>query len=289
MRSWSSPRFCAMVASTAAAVLAAPAFGQGRTLLDFQVSADGQTWSNEVIVNGQTPATVQIRASVSYLSAGSTQRPLGLASINFQPTVTNWDASRDRVRPFAAWGENLTGGAVIDFAGPLVPFGRIIPFAMTGPDQSNPYAVHTQQYGGVSSMRLALRSAREWPSPNAIENSTGTDGIACVQRAFGNLTAQDPFFSTQISRVVVFKFAITIDAASGPRSLSVDAPESSLSRNWQTGIREAAWYSGLTDTYGRIKSEISVDGAMIRVIPGPCTAGLVTILCVATPRRRRRA
>ena len=289
MKSWSIKLPCALAASLTLAVLSCDAHGQSRTLLDFQVSTDGQVWGEQVVVGGTAPVTVQVRAAVSFLNAGSGQRPLGLASINFQPTLTNWDPAGDRVRPFASWGENLTGGAVIDIAAPNTLYGRIIPFAMTGPAENNPYAVHVQRLHGVSSMRLALRSASAWPSPTSLENSNGTDGIACVQRAFGNLTPQDPFFSTRISEVVVFKFAVTLDPTSGPRSLTVDAPDSSLSRNWQTGLREAAWYSGLTDTYGRIKSEISVNGASIRVVPGPYAAGLAAILCLASPLRRRRA
>lgn len=289
MKSWSMNLLRAFAALMTPAMVCGGAHGQGRTLLDFQVSTDGQNWGEQVRVDGSTPVTVQIRAAVSFLASVSGQRPLGLASINFQPTLSHWDPTRDRVRPFASWGENLTGGAVLDIGGSATAFGRIIPFAMTGPTESNPYAVHVQQYNGVSSMRLALRSASQWPSPTSLENSNGTDGIACVQRAFGNLTPQDPFFSTRITQVIVFKYAVTVDPNTGPRSLTVDAPDSSLSRNWQTGVREAAWYSSLTDTYGRIKSEISVDGAQIRVIPGPSAAGLAAILCLATPLRRRRA
>ncbi|MCX5689857.1 MAG: hypothetical protein NTV94_08780 [Planctomycetota bacterium] len=289
MKSWSIKLIGAGAACMGLTLCTGIAHGQGRTILDFQVSTDGQNWRDQVTVGGTTPVTVQVRAAVSYVGTGSSQRPLGLASINFQPTLTNWNASRDHVRSFAASGENFNGGAVLDIPGPNTLYGRIMPFAMTGPGESNPYAVHVQEFGGVASMRLALRSATEWPSPHAIENSNGTDGLACAQRAFGNLTSQDPFFSTQISRVVVFKFAVTLDPSSGPRSMSVGAPESSLSRNWQTGLREAAWYSGLTDTYGRIKSEISVDDAAIQVVPGPCGAALVTIVSVGAALRRRRA
>lgn len=280
---------CAIAASVAVAAWTAGAAAQSRTLLDLQVSVDGRTWTNRVDLEVGGAATVQIRAVVSYASATSDQRPLGLAAINFQPTVSNWNVIHDRVQPFARSGENLTGGGVVDIPGTTTLFGRIIPFAMSGPSSSNPYAVHTQQVDGVSSMRLALRSAVEWPSPSAIENINGSDGIGCVQRAFGNLTARDPFFSTQVSGVVVFKYAVTIDTSSGARELQIDAPESSLSRNWQTGLREASWYSGLTDTYGRIKSEISVDGAAIRVIPGPFAAELATIMAIGTGLRRRRA
>jgi hypothetical protein len=122
--------FCA-VGTIALAMTTAPAFALGRTTLDFQVSLDGRTWSDDVVLTAGV-TTVQVRAMVTYTPAAlSSNRPIGLASINFQPSITYWNASSDSVLPFAAVGTNSSGGGVPDVAGARSSFGRIMPFAMT--------------------------------------------------------------------------------------------------------------------------------------------------------------
>ena len=279
--------FCA-VGAVALAMTTASVFAQGRTTLDVQVSLDGRAWSDDVTVTGGV-TTVQVRATVTYTPGSvSSNRPIGLASINFQPSITYWNASSDSVLPFAALGTNSNGGAVPDVAGARSSFGRIMPFAMTGPTSANPYVVHEQEVGGVSSMRLALRSATQWPDASGTENSAGADGIACSQRAFLNVTPQDPLFAAQTSRVVVLKYAVNIDALAGMRLMDVGSPEAGLSRNWQTGEREASWYASVSDTYGQIKGKVQVDNATIRVIPGPA-AFFMVLAAIGPAIRRRRA
>jgi hypothetical protein len=279
--------FCA-VGTVALAMMAPSAFAQGRTTLDFQVSLDGRAWSDEVAVTAGV-TKVQVRALVTYTPGSPTSnRPIGLASINFQPSITAWNASSDSVLPFAAVGTNSNGGSVSDVAGARPAFGRIMPFAMTGPTSANPYVVHQQVVGGVSSMRLALRSATQWPGESGTENSAGVDGIACSQRAFLNVTPQDPLFAAQTSRVVVLKYAVNIAASAGMRVMEVGTPEAGLSRNWQTGEREASWYASVSDTYGQIKGKVLVDNATIRVIPGPA-AFFMVLAAIGPCVRRRRA
>jgi hypothetical protein len=221
------------------------------------------------------------------MNTAGTARPIGLASLSFQPTVSSWIAGSDSVLPFATTGTNNSGGAVLDVAGMNAPYGRIVPFAFTGPATSNPYFVHEQQIDGVSSARIALASADLWPSA-ATTSASSAEGITCEQRAYLNVTDSDPYFAAATRQVVVFKFAISLDPSRGPRTLRIDAPEMGLSRNWQTGAPEASWYSSLTDTYGRTKAPIDVHGAAIVVIPqgSVFVQGLLGMCAIATRRRR---
>ena len=278
---WLIPRLVAAVTCLHAFALARE---YPTTLLDLQVSSDGIHWADQV--QALPGSQLQVRATVTLLRHGPSTSAIGLASIQFQPTIAGWIAGEDRVEPFASAGTNATGGSVPDLTGLNVPTGRIRPFAFTGPTNLDPYIAHEQQFAGRDYVRLARASAFEWPH---LESTSNSGGLVCNQRSFSNVAHDDQFrFAAQLQHVVIFKFALRIAASSGPRTLDVDAPLTGLSTDWQTGLPEATWFSSITDTYGQLRAAISVDPARIQIVPSP-TVTLVGTAFIGIMVARRRS
>lgn len=261
------------------------------TVLDFQVSTDGVSWASHVSV-GPESTLVQCRLVVSYVTSQRT-RPIGLASLFVQPTVSSWRAG-DQLLPFAATGTNNTGGSVPDLAGLNAPYGRISPFASSGPGETDPYIGHVQNIRGTQYLRIARSSITNWvgqgptTGAGAANNTNGSGGLAISQRAFGNVTPDDPPFRSGSRDLVVFKFAVLLAEAARGRLMSVSAPIESLTRDFQTGERGVTWYADPGDTFGQTRTPAVINSASIRVIPGPGVAlgGLVGLGLWATGRRR---
>ena len=185
-------------------------FAADTTVLTFQVSLDGVAWVPSVVLDSGV-RTVQVRATASF-APDVASRPLGLANLNFQPTISNWSPLHDSLMGFASVGTNQTGGGVRDLPGMNAPLGRIMPFANTGPTASDPYHGHEQMMGGMRHLRLARTSTSNWPgdgpATNASNNSNGSGGIAISQKSWANVAANDPLFVGQIQDVVLFKFCL---------------------------------------------------------------------------------
>jgi hypothetical protein len=239
-----------------------------------ETSVDGLSWSN----NPRTVnpgANVQVRYKLSYDPAGSTAMPTGFASVTFQPTISNWIAGQDTLSPFAASGNNTNGGSVSEASG---LFGRITPFASTGPTTTDSYRGHVQTVGGVTYLRIARTSITNWVGQGltsgtaAANNFNGAGGLACVQKGFSLVTANDPPFNPATADIVIARFGFTVSSAIQSRTLVADAPSVGFSRNPTSGAREGSWFSSNTDNFGSIKAAAGVSPATIIVGTGDCVS-----------------
>ena len=138
-----------------------------------ETSVDGLTWSN----NPRTVnpgANVQVRYKVSFDPAGTTATPAGFASVTFQPIFSNVRVGTDSVAPFAAQGNNTNGGAIdprADYSA-AGGFGRLKPWAATGPSTSQSYIVHTHTAGSGGApagnfFRIARNDVTRWVGTGA--------------------------------------------------------------------------------------------------------------------------
>ena len=259
------------------------------TRLDVQTSVDGINWAggNRVVEPG---TAVKVRFKASFISGGSPISPIGFSSLTFQPTFSNFTSS-DVLSPFAASGNNTNGGSVLDT--PNGPFGRISPFASTGPTSSDPYFSHRQTISNVDYLRVARRSITNWVGVGgtsgtaAANNFNGAGGFACAQKGVSLRTTSDPAFNGGTSDVVLVKLAFTLGAGVNPRALTIDVPQAGILRNQTTGAREASWFSSSTDNFGSIKTPVQVNVATVTVVPAPASLGVLLLGTAAVMRRRR--
>lgn len=279
------------------AIAGLAAAANAQSLLNLQVSTDGLNWSDnvEVVAAPGTNTTVLMRASISY--TGSTPA-FGFASLTWQPVFSNVRAA-DVVDPFATQGNNLNGGGVILDASPLDgPFGRIQPFASTGPSGTQAYAVHrhTAMSGGAPDgnfLRIARNDITRWmgtgptTTASAVNNFNGAGGVACVQKATPGTA--DPARNDSISNVVIFQIALTLDGVpdGDTHIIGVEAPTAGMSRNSNNGNREASWFGPAGDNSGSVKGIVEVDGATITITPAPGALALLGLGGLIVGRRRR--
>lgn len=258
--------------------------------LNMQVSTDGVSWSSAA--NAAPGATVQVRGVMNFVQTGTTT-PTGFASLTWQPTVSNWTAA-DTLQAFADRGNNTNGGSVLDTPGMPAPYGRISPFGSTGPTSSDPYRGHVQSNAGTNYLRIARTTITNWvgegatTGTSASNNFNGSGGLANVQKSFGLVNPTvDPPFNSNITNVVLFKFAVTMSGDGAARVLTIGAPTEGMSRNATTGAREAAWFSSNADNFGALKAEVAVGTATISVVPAPGALALLGLGGLVVGRRRR--
>ncbi|MEI7658591.1 MAG: immunoglobulin domain-containing protein [Phycisphaerae bacterium] len=243
------------------------------TRMAIETSLDGVTWAGGTRA---VPAgtTVQFRCVVTFDPAGTTQSTVGFASLTFQPTLSNWTTS-DALAAFATVGNNTNGGSVPDSPG---QYGRISPFAATGPTTSDPYRVHLQSNASINYARLARTTITNWigvgPTSGtaAANNFNGAGGVACVQKSFGSVGPSDPPFNSNVSGVVLAKFAFTLSSDTTARQLQITVPNDGMSRNATTGAREASWYASNSDLLGSVKTSVVVSPAVVEVCQPPVAA-----------------
>lgn len=262
------------------------------TLLQLEASTDGRTWS-EAVRLPREGGRVLLRASVSFVTDDDSS-PLGFAGLTWQPTISNWNERGDRLLPWADRGTNLTGGSVPNVLGSSGPFGRIIPFAATGPGTSDPYVGHSNQVRGSNYLRLARSSITNWvgegatTGTNAFNNFNGSGGLSTWQKSWSNVTSVDPRFVSETRDLLILKLGIEVAPGEG-RVLRFDAPLEGMTRNSLTGRREASWFANQADNFGQIKGNVVVRPATILVVP---TAGTGVWLAVGVGiacRRRRES
>lgn len=269
------------------------------TELRFEVSTDGLNWGSEVSHNpNEGQRRILVRAMVSWASTG-TVVPIGFASMTWQPVITNV-RSGDSVPNFANQGNNTNGGGVSLDGTPLDgPFGRIRPFAATGPSGLQSYATHahTNNAGGApagSYIRFARNDITNWmgtgptTGSDAVNNFNGAGGIAVVQKSFGQVSpGVDPPFQFGIADINIFQFAIDVDtlAPGEVRMLNLLAPLEGISRDLTTGQRSASWFASNSDNFGSIKAPVNVFGAQINLVPSP--AALSLLMCGGLTLNRR--
>lgn len=297
---------CGLVAVAGLAVVA----NAGTSRLNIEVSKDGVSWSNAVSVNHNAGDTgrVLVRYSMSWVAGDNdTAVPAGFASVTFQPVFANVRAG-DVIADFAASGNNTNGGGVDLDASPLDgPFGRLRPFASTGPaatnapSSGNRYAVisHTAGSGGAPAgdfYRIARNDISRWMGTGAttgaaaVNNFNGAGGVAAVQKGSGLVGPNDPAFNGSIEGVILMQIAIDVAAVGSGEShtIDLDVPLAGLGgRNATTGLREASWFTGASDSFGNIKGVVSVGMGQINIIPAPGALALLGLGGIVAGRRRR--
>lgn len=277
----------------AAAGLASMANAQATSNLNMETSIDGLDWTSG-LRNVNPGTTVKVRAKISYTANGTTAVPVGFATLTFQPTIQNWNATPvtgDAIAAFAAAGNNNNGGGVQRDNQDL--YGRIIPFASTGPTTTDPYIGRTQTVSGTSYLRIARSTITNWvgdgptTTTSAVNNFNGSGGLALVQKGSGLVGTADPAFDPNIVNVILFRFQITLSLDSTIRDLLIDVPAAGINRNTSTGAREAGWFASASDSFGSIKAAVSVGTSTLRVVPAPGALGLLGLGGVMVLRRRR--
>jgi hypothetical protein len=285
----------------AVAGLAAVASAQ-TSRLDIQVSTDGVNWSDSADVRASSgaTATVLVRARISFTGSAT---PVGFASLTWQPVAENVRAGVDSFNAFANQGNNTNGGSVTPDASPLDgPFGRVSPFASTGPTLGGTlfYApiAHSANSGGApngSFLRIARNDVTRWMGTGptsgtaAVNNFNGAGGVACVQKGSGLVTPADPPFQGGITDVLILQLAMTVGGVGQGETHTINliAPTDGMSRNSNTNTREASWFSGPSDNSGSVKGVVEVDGANIVITPAPGVLALLGLGGLVAGRRRR--
>jgi uncharacterized protein (TIGR03382 family) len=258
--------------------------------VDVQVSLDGASWSNNVnILPGAGTQPVYVRTLVSYTG---TAAPLGLASVGFQPTVSNWTGA-DTLSPFINGGAGgntttplgvLTGSQLTD----TTSFGRVSPFGRSALSSTSALKgfVHANPDGtGNTYLRIAQTQVTSWIGGTG--NTSGNSGVAIAQLSDNGRTASDPAFNPSLQNVMVFKFGVTVDKTNA-RVLAIDIPAASFgNRDAVTGDREVYWFASMTEASGSIKGTALVLPATITIIPTPASLALLGMGGLAVSRRRR--
>jgi len=256
------------------------------TNVTWQVSLDGNTWGSSV--NATAGQQVMARALVSYTG---TAAPLGLASLVFQPTVSNALAS-DTISPFINGGAGgntstpigvLTGSQLTD----TTSFGRVSPWGRSALAASSAIRgfFHTNPNSdGINYLRIAQTQVTGWIGGTG--NTTGGSGVPIAQLANVGRGTGDPAFNPSLQNVYVFKFGVTLGSGH-TADLTVSSPlEGFGNRNSTTGDREVYWWADMNENTGSIRGTAAVTGAIIHV-PTPASLALLGLGGLAIGRRRR--
>jgi MYXO-CTERM domain-containing protein len=268
----------------AVAGLALLARGQANVVMEVS-PAGAETWSNTIAANpGQS---VDVRVRVGY---SGTAQPLGLASMYFQPTISNWrnTGSVDVFGPLVNGGQGSNTstpiGAVPDASG---QYGRIIPFASRATNAFQTLTGFVQAVSSVTYLRVAQQYATDWIGQGL--NTDGDRGVPITQLSNFGRTTSDPAFSNSLQNVVVFKFKITLSNDPVLRTMLVDAPAGGFGNlNTTTGVREVRWYGAMNESTGSIVGAANVTTATITEVPSPGVLALAGAGGLAALRRRKR-
>jgi hypothetical protein len=278
----------------AVAGLSVAALAEVNTRMEMLVSVDGGPLSSSVdILAGSGNHNVEVVVSMSYIGSGA---PVGLASVVFQPTVSNFGGSSgaDVALAYAngGAGSNVSApsGVVSDSPG---QYGRISPWGRTALSTATAITnhLHTGGSGGAPAgnwLRIAQRQVTGWIGGTG--NTTGGSGVNIAQLADVGRTASDPAFNPSLSNVHVFRFGMTVNANSGERVLTVDAPLAGFGNfTSTTGERQVYWFANMNESSGSVRGTATVAQGFINIIPVPTPATMALLglggLCVA--RRRR--
>jgi hypothetical protein len=267
-----------------AAGLALSALGQSR--VELQVSrALQEDWHSSIIANPGD--SIDIRVLVSYTGANN---PLGLSSLIFQPTVSNWIAGGDVMAPLVNGGRGSQAttpmGAVYDRPG---QYGAVIPYGATGYGSSNYLRGHVNNVNGVTYLRIAQAQVTSWIGDSG--NTSGGSGINIRQlNNTGRSTANpQPPFSSVLDKAVIFKFNITLSPTSPTRTMTVDAPINGFYLYPISGNRDIGWFKDMVESPGSERTIPTVFPATISVHQIPAPGGMVVMMGVFVRRKRRSA
>jgi uncharacterized protein (TIGR03382 family) len=264
----------------AVAGIAVAANADINTRVDMLVSSDGTNFSPEITV--APGATVQVLVSVSYTG---TAAPLGLASMVFQPTVSNFSATAlGFVNGGAGSNTSSPSGVISDSSG---NYGRISPWGRTAMTTATAITAFDNTSVGQPAgnwLRIAQRQVTSWIG--GAGNTTGGSGVNIAQLANVGRTASDPAFNPSTQNVHVFRFGFTVDAGALD-DMIVDAPAAGFgNRDSTTGERQVYWWADLTESSGSIRGGADVHTATVH-IPSPASLALLGLGGLAIGRRRR--
>jgi hypothetical protein len=257
-----------------AAVVGLAAIATAQTRLEYQVSLAGQeNWFSSIDV---TPGTsVDIRARVSYVGA---QTALGLGSVIFQPTISNWGVA-DTYYAVPSVGMSVDGPGI---------YGRIAPYPRSNGNTSQSYVGHVNNVSGTNYLRIALPPITSWFGGTG--NTAAGSGVLIgqINRDVVNRPVNHPPFSGLLSDVVVFKFKVTIGASSPLRTLTVNTPTIGFG-NYEssTGLRNGNWFANYTEPVGSIEAAAFATQAFIHIVPSTGTCTLLIAGALAARRRRK--
>src|SRR5262245_40191545 len=143
-----------------------------QSLLTLEVSKAGKEDWHGTIESGPGDS-IDVRVVVSYVGD---EKPLGLASVTFQPTLSNWIKGEDKLMHLvnSGWGgqESVPIGAVKDEPG---RYGRIVPFATAPLDDTQRLMEYVTSIGGTTYLRVARMRSLRGGDP------TVKDGINAMQ------------------------------------------------------------------------------------------------------------
>ncbi len=273
------------VAAGAALSFTALVHAEVNTRIDVLLSSDGINFSSTYPATGGINH-VEVLVRVTYTGTAS---PLGLASLVFQPVVSNWTGA-DVLYPFANGGagsnQSTPLGVVPDAPG---QYGRISPFGRTALSTATAIIghVHGNGSGGApagSWLRIAQRQATSWIGGTG--NTTGGAGVNIAQLSDVGRTSADPAFNPSLS-VNVFRFGMRLDFTNGgPRLMTIGLPSQGFgNRHPTTGEREVYWFGSMTEATGSIRGTAQVNEATI-LVPSPTALGLLAALPLVKRRRR---
>lgn len=262
--------------STASAVV--------NTSIVFQVSSDGVNWSTRVEpIPGQT---ISVRALVSYTG---TAAPIGLASLVFQPTMSN-ALSTDVVAPFinGGVGSNTSTPPGVIQPSDTVNFGRVSPWGRSATSSTSALRgfFHTNPVGdGVNYLRIAQSQVTSWIGGQG--NTSGGSGVNIAQLSDVGRTTSDPAFNSSLSNIYIFKWGVTVGAGHF-EDMVIDAPLGGFGNvNTTTFDREVYWFANMNEATGSIRGTATVTTAVIG-IPAPTPLALLGLGGLLAGRRRRR-
>ena len=271
-------KLCVAIAMAAGCVVSAlPASAQSR--LEYQVSLSGaEDWHSSLDV---APGTaIDVRARISYMG---TRSPLGLGSVIFQPTISNWLSApssagvADEYVPVPAIGWSVDGPGV---------YGKMHPYSRTNaPIAPTDYVGHHHTISGTSYLRIALPQVTSWFGGSG--NTTGGSGVLIgqVNRDAEGRPPSAPF-GEQIVDAVMFKFQIVLGAATDLRTLTVDTPVDGFGNRQPSGVRTANWFANYTEPTGSIREAAFAVPAFINVVPAPGACLLLGVVPLIARRRR---
>jgi hypothetical protein len=269
---------CAGLASRAQAIV--------NSLMEFQVSAPlAENWGSSIDV--LPGGSVDIRVRISYTGTAS---PIGLGSVVWQPTASNWDtlgANQDLMTPLinnGVGGDYTTPpGAVDDLPG---QYGRVHPFARTANTSDRRLMGHVNINAGVTYLRIAQAQITNWISGNS--STSGGAGVDSSQNPPAFRPTYSLPFDTATQNIVIFKFNVTLSTDPAARVLIADAPYELFGNYDQaTGERQVRWVANTNEVSGSIRGTASTIAATINVVPGPPGALGALVGILAVTRRRR--
>jgi len=268
--------------------------------LDIMVSQDGVNWSSSTTVNAGSAETKRVYVAYVMSYVGTTAAPNAFASLTFQPVFSNVRVGLDSVAAFADRGNNTNGGAIdprADYS-QAGGFGRLKPWAATGPSTSQNYAVHTHTAGSAGApagnfFRIARNDVTKWVGTGvttgtaAVNNFNGAGGVVAGQKQ--SPTAADPARVVGSSNLVLMVLALDVHGVGAGDShvITAGAPNEGMSRNASTGAREASWWANTTENAASIKAAVEVVAGEINIIPAPGSLALLGLGGLVAGRRRR--